>query len=100
MRISDWSSDVCSSDLEAIERAGAAVLGDQMHVRSSAEIDVRAGTLQVEADAGATINSYVGADIKGAFSDDVIAGLQTGFAAACSVNAKLGRESGRERLCQ
>src|SRR3546814_1101190 len=68
MRISDWSSDVCSSDLmhlvavgtaqgvsllrilrlvleeyEAIERAGAAVLGDQMHVRSSAEIDVRAG---------------------------------------------------------
>src|SRR3546814_14577939 len=29
-------------EYEAIERAGAAVLGDQMHVRSSAELDVRA----------------------------------------------------------
>src|SRR3546814_5200405 len=97
MRISDWSSDVCSSDLEAIERAGAAVLGDQMHVRSSAEIDVRAGTLQVEADAGATINSYVGADIKGAFADDVIAGLQSGFAAACPGNATTVDSRGERR---
>src|SRR3546814_5331767 len=68
------------------ERGCASGLGDQMHARSSAEMDVRAGTLQVEADAGATINSYVGADIKGAFADDVIAGLQSGFAAACPGN--------------
>src|SRR3546814_9524475 len=41
-------------EYEALERAGAAVLGDQMHVRSSAEIDVSAGTVQVEAEACAT----------------------------------------------
>src|SRR3546814_13263325 len=68
-----------------------------MHVRSSAEIDVRAGTLQVEADAGATINSYVGADIKGAFADDVIDGLQSGFAAACPGNATTVDSRGERR---
>src|SRR3546814_10395276 len=53
MRISDWSSDVCSSDL-----------------------------LQIEADACAAIEGDIGADVEGAFADDVVAGLKCGGAVA------------------
>src|SRR3546814_462961 len=68
-----------------------------MHVRSSAEIDVRAGSLDVEADARCTITRYVGADIKGAVADDVIAGLQSCFAAACPGNATTVDSRGERR---
>src|SRR3546814_19658691 len=74
MRISDWSSDVCSSDL-----------------------------LQIEADACAAIEGDIGADVEGAFADDVVAGLKCGGAVAgpgdaAAIDAGLGRRSEARRV--
>src|SRR3546814_4719659 len=39
MRISDWSSDVCSSDLEPPKKARAAKLGDQVLIDFEGALD-------------------------------------------------------------
>src|SRR3546814_3292284 len=46
MRISDWSSDVCSSDLEHVGRAAAGSRRDRVHQRLVVDPDRLAGARQ------------------------------------------------------
>src|SRR3546814_4394435 len=53
MRISDWSSDVCSSDLAGVLREARRLLGDQLAALGRVEHHLRVGELHpvvVEAD--------------------------------------------------
>src|SRR3546814_19281659 len=53
MRISDWSSDVCSSDLEVEQQAGDDTVGNGHLVAAPAQ--PAAGHLQPKVDAGGTL---------------------------------------------
>src|SRR3546814_9705004 len=83
MRISDWSSDVCSSDLHqaAVEPAGQALLkvGDAAGCGVGAEHDLTAGLIQ-------TIER--------------VEKLFLRAVAAREVMDEIGRASCRERVCQ
>src|SRR3546814_5733068 len=86
MRISDWSSDVCSSDLELIEVMGADHIlfgSDYPHPEGLAEPC-----------------SYLD-HLPAGLSDDVIAGIMGGnLATIMKVPVQIGRASCRERVCQ
>src|SRR3546814_9807186 len=84
MRISDWSSDVCSSDLQARggradlalveEHAPGGRLDRRVEMRTIGEHDLRCLTAEFETDA-----------------------LQVAFA---GIDHQIGRASCRERVCQ
>src|SRR3546814_13318352 len=52
MRISDWSSDVCSSDLFGIGGAGRVQRGILRHLTGNALIGRRAGEVETSLDVG------------------------------------------------
>src|SRR3546814_16493458 len=81
MRISDWSSDVCSSDL-GLPRSGGAV------GRGAARPDIRATTSRTSARCGSHM-----LDRSGPAAD-------AGAAESGSDREAIGRESCRERVCQ
>src|SRR3546814_18856994 len=89
MRISDWSSDVCSSDLayvstEAIGDAEGGLIGGLMYVGAVAG-------------AGAIVAS--GGTLAAIIAATTVAGGAGGFVG--SILAKwIGRASWRERVCQ
>src|SRR3546814_8819112 len=96
MRISDWSSDVCSSDLEFILRllrddaddAGARILAEQRRLRAAQHFD----TLDVRkvADLGGRARAIdaVDEDADRRFDPCIVRAIE------------IGRASCRERVCQ
>src|SRR3546814_4637472 len=80
MRISDWSSDVCSSDL----RHGELTL---------AEAIISPGSILV----GTTAS---GLDLRERHGVNVLAVARQGQRLRQRLGKKLGRASGRERVCQ
>src|SRR3546814_4246577 len=82
MRISDWSSDVCSSDLDA-------------HVT----VLTRGGN---PAQLGATpiTVSELAQIVQGKSSFELFEPLETGVWISVDVDAEIGRASCRERVCQ
>src|SRR3546814_15200287 len=97
MRISDWSSDVCSSDLDAHREAGEAEAHQEESARIEPEIGDVAGVHQVD---------QYGHD-EGQGADDV--GARLGFGRqgfdlqlqlASATQNEIGRASCRERVCQ
>src|SRR3546814_11914574 len=104
MRISDWSSDVCSSDLQQLDEAGrsdAAVfqttlryvdIGDDSQADSGQDHGLVHGdvyTIEVS-----SANRWLGK----AHQD--VQALKDHLASRSSVNVKIGRASCRERVCQ
>src|SRR3546814_3879294 len=84
MRISDWSSDVCSSDLPLIPR----------HIASRLVMQVRAsGTPLIPT---RKIVDFLG--IRAMEGGD--GGLSTSLAASSYRSQEIGRASCRERVCQ
>src|SRR3546814_21152157 len=95
MRISDWSSDVCSSDLHAIEPVHALRSPLPPSVQDDFGIAVRAEYvafgLQLRSDRSEIINLA----IEGQGKRSIVG--QHRLRAACK---KIGRASCRERVCQ
>src|SRR3546814_11560564 len=87
MRISDWSSDVCSSDLFSISNAGAAASGLSVYDAGSGVRDV---TLMVSGRFAVTQRIGVGA----------MAGVSRLLGDAADSPVEIGRASCRERVCQ
>src|SRR3546814_14386099 len=96
MRISDWNSDVCSSDLDLAQRlpelvASIAAIGEDMAQPREAMDDFR----QYEWCAVAVLDvggvDYGMNEIDVGFGEDV---------ALASLGFQLGRESCRERVCR
>src|SRR3546814_9250255 len=88
MRISDWSSDVCSSDLEALDRCVAIAVALMRHIATS-------GCL-----ARAAVAEGDFADYSGCWPKEIrqeIANLQSDDTVSLG---KIGRASCRERVCQ
>src|SRR3546814_15037201 len=105
MRISDWSSDVCSSDLPSRRQHGFGVTG-HLHLAPDS------GTPAIAIDQkGRTLDSHVFAAIHALFHPDAVGvdrfsfgiaaqpPLQRVFAGTFLV-AYIGRGSGRDRVCQ
>src|SRR3546814_15956142 len=92
MRISDWSSDVCSSDLREFAADEAAVLGDLGRVVAARHIDLDIGeAMFVEMRAELLLG--LGARLVG---DE--AQVELGDRAA-GQDRQIGRASCRERVC-
>src|SRR3546814_19494387 len=99
MRISDWSSDVCSSDLP--ESIGEGVVSvDYYHsskVRSSDNIlpayDVFNARLDLKGIGGSSVDA--GVFVRNLFDKEYLASSNVGSAVL-----EIGRASGRERVCK
>src|SRR3546814_3438123 len=82
MRISDWSSDVCSSDLGTIRQAQQILFDQGMIV-------TRQG-----------VGAFVVSAAPRTRTIDVVQRLKTARAAIDDALAEIGRASCRERVCQ
>src|SRR3546814_20565282 len=119
MRISDWSSDVCSSDLETLRHVAARVRQVQdvfgrrfllENVSSYVEWQTSTMTeweflsaLAEEADCLLLLdvnNVYVSAHNHGFDADVFLAGLPAGRVAQIHLAGQIGRASCWERVCQ
>src|SRR3546814_2822192 len=89
MRISDWSSDVCSSDLASAARAGHDMVEGQV-----LRPEVVATVLALEGVAQEDVKSGEGG---AAVQADVL--LQRDHAGQPHLEAEIGRASCRERVC-
>src|SRR3546814_11573214 len=88
MRISDWSSDVCSSDLLGLHNAEAA----DRHIELLALADVGHGGIQRrlhQPERAATEHQPLGVQAAHQHLDSVI-----------DLTQQIGSASGRERVCQ
>src|SRR3546814_15618305 len=103
MRISDWSSDVCSSDLQHGDRSLAGAISRSFWCGNGA---VHGRYVQDDA---ATLPDHISADGLGAVEDPIyidIHGLAPLFAGKLQRRlvhgntSKIGRASCRERVCQ
>src|SRR3546814_20455558 len=100
MRISDWSSDVCSSDLGSASVPRRFAIGDEVAKDAGRAADAARPVDEVEEIAAAHTRSEL-------FDDhDVAVARQAGTAAlqgvaidAVAARPKLGRASCRERWC-
>src|SRR3546814_15865005 len=94
MRISDWSSDVCSSDLGAYGRIELNVIlheGADFHL-GAAQIGGREQNLEI-------VTTVTHAE-PGATSRQVVRSVLGGTATGTYLGKEIGRASGRERVCQ
>src|SRR3546814_5405235 len=97
MRISDWSSDVCSSDLGGNEPDRRA--NDRRHAHRTAALHARsASSLSVVAPAESQ-SRFMKEKTMYIFRLSLVLGL-AGLTAACGQKAEIGRASCRERGCQ
>src|SRR3546814_14887869 len=105
MRISDWSSDVCSSDLEVVALAQAAAEsggGYVAHMRSEADrfLEALDETIDVARATGQRAEAY---HLKAAGEKNwpkmARAIAMVDAARAAGLDVKTGRASGRERGC-
>src|SRR3546814_10648100 len=95
MRISDWSSDVCSSELALLRHAGEDALVVLVEKVVDAEVDAQPlqrslARLPGEED----VVHVVGVALLAGIVDLVELGGES------AAPAEIGRESGRERVCQ
>src|SRR3546814_12985386 len=113
MRISDWSSDVCSSDLDGLDLTGKAVLDFgsgsgilalaalKLGAAEAAAVDNDPQALLATADnaernaVADRLRVYLPADEPVRRYPVVVAHIQ-----ASALTAHIGRESWRERVCQ
>src|SRR3546814_17945471 len=105
MRISDWSSDVCSSDLAEYAQS---VAGQQIHRFCASGLEavnnvaaqIMAGMSQAGIGGGVESMSrtFMGAD-SGAWCADPRVALHNYYAPQ-GIGAEIGRASCRERVCQ
>src|SRR3546814_19592977 len=99
MRISDWSSDVCSSDLSADELAQAiAALGGTLAASSDPDATVfSANAPATNIEAAAKLIADVA--IRPGFAPDALDGIRNQQLSGLAVAAKpIGRASCRERV--
>src|SRR3546814_7843516 len=92
MRISDWSSDVCSSDLAGKQQGGAGRLGNRRHI-----VHVVKQHLILD------LHAFVGrCDVRenGGSAPDVYLAGEPEIERRRRPVQKLGRASCRERVCQ
>src|SRR3546814_11078719 len=100
MRISDWSSDVCSSDLDAPVYGALGRLGPGGTPRPAAVVP-RAGQLDLDP-------AGHGTSSKGGWTNRARAGARRGATTVPAASPtdpavprwEIGRASGRERVCQ
>src|SRR3546814_10591979 len=85
MRISDWSSDVCSSDLSAAEKDFEPIIEDIERQNP----DVIFSTV-----VGASTTDFYRAYAKAGFKPEIMP------IASVNTNEKIGRESCWERVCK
>src|SRR3546814_5277428 len=91
MRISDWSSDVCSSDLQG-RAVGVGGVG-----RGEDERRRRGGRILITHEGAQPVDRRGRAELRGAEMLDEVAAAH----AACLLHAReIGRASCRERVCQ
>src|SRR3546814_4202558 len=97
MRISDWSSDVCSSDLRHSGRPIVPVTA--LPLLPALEVKE-----MIEAMLPVDGHAYAGVTVSKALIAKTLAGVSSGHARALehllSVVREIGRASCRERLCQ
>src|SRR3546814_1249250 len=95
MRISDWSSDLCSSDLKASDGLEAAVGDTGVHMKDSFGWALQAGV-----DVPISERAFINFDVK--YVDiDTTARLSTTAIGTQRVRVhQIGRASCRERVCQ
>src|SRR3546814_19240327 len=114
MRISDWSSDVCSSDLSIVRDTGAALV--TVDPKRSLDLTARAGYLVTDNTLLYARGGYTNARVRTSFDgaagfrsatenrDGWMVGGGVERAISDNVSARLeyqiGRESCRERECQ
>src|SRR3546814_5920185 len=109
MRISDWSSDVCSSDLIVVDICACQAEGFQPNLLDCRSIRKQADIVQGNA-APSLDAAHHGIGIHGLYSDNFYLGPQllhissdTGNQATTTdrdKNGEIGSESCRERVCQ
>src|SRR3546814_16438137 len=94
MRISDWSSDVCSSDLAAIATANALPTVSVIHPQSAA-----AGTFTLPGTVAAYNEAAINARTSG-YVAKWYADIGDHVRAGPVLAVQIGRASGWERVCQ
>src|SRR3546814_20421575 len=98
MRISDWSSDVCSSDLMRAEFGSDAIVFSPEFLREGKALyDNLHPSRIIVGNTSARAGEFA-ALLREASLDSDTAVLQTGNTEAEAI--KIGRESCRERVCQ
>src|SRR3546814_1998341 len=95
MRISDWSSDVCSSDLKTSEVAAAA---EQSAVAMREAAQTAAGLIQAIEDARNEVEVPAGVATRA--GSQASEAVKVSQALSDHVEAKIGRASCRARVCQ
>src|SRR3546814_17457392 len=100
MRISDWSSDVCSSDLVAVRLCGVlgALLGDQLFLRQLADEGLRQDIAELHLARHLHRRDLVGEEGAQRLEREALTVLQAheGLGHLAAV-VEIGRASGRER---
>src|SRR3546814_21159036 len=113
MRISDWSSDVCSSDLAIANRAGRFFYLSDIGLQGGTNTTTngyRWGTNFLNAYSGYYINRYANADITGEVSEKYNLGIEIGlfndalklesvffWDNRCNIHLKLGKMSCKDK---
>src|SRR3546814_12698275 len=103
MRISDWSSDVCSSDLNLLDHG-------HLHPRAAAQCPPAGGPVQLYGDTwewtSSAYDAYPGyappAGAVGEYNGKFMCNQYVLRGGSCATPAdhKIGRASCRERVCQ
>src|SRR3546814_2254844 len=89
MRISDWSSDVCSSDLQAKGWAGFATINDLTYINPFLEAALKACDLEIDLTAGSSQP----------LRQDAVSVVAEAYLRR-TVAVEIGRASCRKRVCQ
>src|SRR3546814_20174197 len=104
MRISDWSSDVCSSDLEDLpsqDELAAAANAAAARAMAEAKADTPESRNYVNVERGFSITFPEGWQKDAASSNaDGVVYQDPGAGADVRIFWQIGRASGRERVCQ
>src|SRR3546814_18550315 len=97
MRISDWSSDVCSSDLQ---RARAAIDLARADKRPDFGVNVSLGRRNPDFGNVVSVMGSVTLPIFAGRRQEPRIAAAEAQAAAATAEREIGRASGRERVCQ
>src|SRR5207302_11335152 len=84
----DWSSDVCSSDLQKIAQSGPAILEDDVEVQANACVD-RASIGETHVARGAKIDNLVQVGHGSSVGEDTLLCAQVGLAGSTVVGTNV-----------